>query len=245
MSSMTLKWRGRFRFLRHAWSVMAGSRYWLLPILPLGWLVVQKIYLVINEVNYLPEEVQGPLLGAPLTAIGIFLGMRIIAGEIDDRSLEVAYTVPGGPERLWLIKLGAAMLMLISAEILLALGVWLFFTTFPPGALYGALQAATFYLVLSMALGTLFRGEAAGAIVTLGVLGLNGLLTQFGDNQIRISPFYNPYLFTTGNSNQYTSAEEILAWTIQNRAGMALAMAAIAALAFMRANRRETMLEGS
>ncbi|MCH2567093.1 MAG: hypothetical protein MKZ98_00830 [Pseudomonadales bacterium] len=242
---MAQQWRSRFLFLRHAWSVMAGSRYWILPILPLIWLVVQKVYLVINDLNYLPEEVQGPLIAAPLTAIGVFLGMRIIAGEIDDRSLEVAYTVPGGPERLWMIKLSAAMMILISTEILLALGVWLFFTPFPPGALYGALQASTFYLILSMALGTLFRGEAAGAIVTLGILGLNGLITQFGDNQVRISPFFNPYMFTTGNSNQYTSAEEILAWTIQNRAGMLLAMAAIAALAFMRANRRETMLDGT
>ena len=242
---MAQQWRSRFLFLRHAWSVMAGSRYWILPILPLIWLVVQKVYLVINDLNYLPEEVQGPLIAAPLTAIGVFLGMRIIAGEIDDRSLEVAYTVPGGPERLWMIKLSAAMMILISTEILLALGVWLFFTPFPPGALYGDLQASTFYLILSMALGTLFRGEAAGAIVTLGILGLNGLITQCGDNQVRISPFFNPYMFTTGNSNQYTSAEEILAWTIQNRAGMLLAMAAIAALAFMRANRRETMLDGT
>jgi len=38
---------------------------------------------------------------------------------------------------------------------------------------------------------------------------------------------------------------ELFAWTLQNRVGIALAMAAILALAFMRANRREQMLGAS
>ena len=52
--------------------------------------------------------------------------------------------------------------MLVVAEALLATAVWAFFTTFPLGALYGALQAAVFYLVLAMAMATLFRGEGSG-----------------------------------------------------------------------------------
>jgi hypothetical protein len=70
------------------------------------------------------------------------------------------------------------------------------------------------------------------------VLGLNGLITGFGDQQVRISPFWNPAAIENAD------AADLLAWTLQNRIGIVLAMAAILALAFMRANRRERMLGG-
>lgn len=233
-----MRWRPDFELLHHALIMVAGHRYWMLPLLPLLWLVFQAVVILISpEESFTGNEVQGPLLAVPMTALAIFLGMRIIAGEIDDRSLEIAYTVPGGVERLWFTKLAAALVLLIANEALLAAAVFLFFTPFPPGALYGAMQAASFYLILAMAMSTLFRGEAAGAIATAAILALNGLITGFGDNQIRISPFWNPY-----DSDAFPS--ELFAWTLQNRIGMLLAMAAIMALAFMRANRRERMLEG-
>jgi ABC-type transport system involved in multi-copper enzyme maturation permease subunit len=235
-------------FLRHALIVVAGHRYWMLPLLPLLWLVFRAVVLLLNpEEGFTGAEAQGPLLAVPLTALAIFFGMRIIAGEIDDRSLEIAYTVPGGVERLWFAKLAAAFLLLLTSEALLAGAVFFFFTPFPPGALYGALQAACFYMILAMSLSTLFRGEAAGAIATAAILGLNGLITDFGDNQIRISPFWNPYALednATASASNWTGPSELLAWTLQNRIGMLLAMAAILALSFMRANRRERMLGG-
>ena len=234
-----MKWRPDPEFLRHALVMVAGHRYWVLPLLPLLWLVFQAVVIYLNpEESLSGNEVQGPLLAVPMTALAIFFGMRIIAGEIDDGSLEIAYTVPGGVERLLVIKLAAAFLLLLASEVLLAAVVYLFFTPFPPGALYGALQAASFYLILAMAMSTLFRGEAAGAIATVAILALNGLITGFGDNQVRISPFWNPY-----DSEAFST--ELFAWTLQNRIGMLLAMAAITALAFMRANRRERMLAGS
>lgn len=233
-----MRWRPDFELLRHALIMVAGHRYWVLPLLPLLWLLFQAVVILINpEESFTGNEVQGPLLAVPMTALAIFLGIRIIAGEIDDRSLEIAYTVPGGVERLWFTKLAAALVLLIANEVVLAAAVFLFFTPFPPGALYGAMQAASFYLILAMAMSTLFRGEAAGAIATAAILALNGLITGFGDNQIRISPFWNPY-----DSDAFPS--ELFAWTLQNRIGMLLAMAAIMALAFMRANRREHMLAG-
>jgi hypothetical protein len=79
-------------------------------------------------------------------------------------------------------------------------------------------------------------------------LGINGFITGFGENQLRISPFYNPYVLADLSANQaseYTSQEELFAWTLQNRIGILLANLAILGLAFMRANRRETMLQGS
>ena len=98
------------------------------------------------------------------------------------------------------------------------------------------MQAAIFYLVLSMGLATLFRSEAAGAMAVAAVLGFNGLISGFGEQQVRISPFWNPY------ADPDADAIELFAWTLQNRVGIALAVAAILALAFMRANRRERML---
>ncbi len=245
-----MNWRFDIEFLRHALLVVAGRRYWLLPFLPLLWLAFRGLIIFNNPTQAIAgSSVQGHLIGVALVPLAIYLGMRIIAGEIDDRSLEIAYTVPGGCERLWCAKLIAAFLLLIFSESLLAIVVYLFFTPFPPGALYGALQGATFYMILAMAMGTLFRGEAAGAIATLPILWLNGVITDFGDNQIRFSPFFNPYFVadpgdTSGRALGFTSPTELLAWTIQNRIGMVLLMAAILALAFLRSNRRERMLDG-
>ena len=100
-------------------------------------------------------------MGIPMAALAIILGLRIIAGEMDGRSLEIAYTVPGGCQRVWWAKLAAAALILVSAEILLALVTYFLFTKYPLVAAYGALQGAVFYLVLAMALATLFRSEVA------------------------------------------------------------------------------------
>ncbi|MXY51128.1 MAG: hypothetical protein F4Y86_01160 [Gammaproteobacteria bacterium] len=52
-----------------------------------------------------------------------------------------------------------------------------------------------------------------------------------------ISPMWNP-------DAQSQDPTELLARTLQNRVGVALAIAAILALAFMRAGRRERMLGG-
>jgi hypothetical protein len=98
------------------------------------------------------------------------------------------------------------------------------------------MQAAVFYLVLSMGMATLFRSETAGAMSIAAILGFNGLISGFGDNQVRISPFWNPYALENADPT------ELFAWTLQNRIGVVLATAAVLALAFMRANRRERML---
>ena len=246
-----MTWRADPGFLRHALIVVAGHYYWLLPLAPLLWLIFHGIRIFVDPANAIAaSSVQGQLIGVPLTALAVFLGIRIIAGEIEDRSLEIAYTVPGGCERLWFAKLTAAILLLLVSEALLALVVMFFFTPFPPGALYGAMQAACFYMILAMALGALFRGEASGAIATVVVLALNGFITDFGNNQLRFTPFFNPWLLADasnfGNTRQggFTSPDELLAWTIQNRIGMLLLMAALLALAFLRSNRRERMLDG-
>tara|TARA_B100000809_G_scaffold128302_1_gene126438 strand:+ start:6772 stop:7467 length:696 start_codon:yes stop_codon:yes gene_type:complete len=227
--------RPDFYLLRLVLVMMAGRRYWLLPLLPLAWLVFLQLELF-SFFNVSPEAVQGLVLGVPMSLLGIFLGIRVIAGEIEDRSLELAYTVPGGSERLWRIKLIAAVTMLLVMEATLALVTVTLITGFPLGALYGAFQAACFYLVLSLSLATLFRSQIGGGVFTVILLGINGALTGFGNVQLRGSPFFNPYVIVGADS------ADVLAWTVQNRVGMLLLMAGILSLAFMRANRRERML---
>tara|TARA_B100002049_G_scaffold234373_1_gene216705 strand:+ start:402 stop:1097 length:696 start_codon:yes stop_codon:yes gene_type:complete len=227
--------RPDFYLLRLVLVMMVGRRFWLLPLLPLGWLVFLQLD-VFSFFNMSPEAVQGLVLGVPMALLGIFLGIRVIAGEIDDRSLELAYTVPGGSERLWRIKLIAAVTMLLVMEATLALVTVTWITGFPLGALYGAFQAGCFYLVLSLSLATLFRSQIGGGVFTVILLGINGVLTGFGNAQLRGSPFFNPYVIVGADST------DVLAWTVQNRIGMLLLMAGILSLAFMRANRRERML---
>ena len=241
MNAHVGKVRGALALFRLAALSIVGHRFWLLPLLPLVWLgaLAGMTSIGMSQGSFDPADAQGALIGLPLAVLGIFLGLRIIAGEIDGRSLEIAYTVPGGCERVWWAKLAGAAMMLLVAEALLAVPTWIFFTgPFPLHVLYGAMQPAVFYLVLAMAMATLFRSEVAGAMATVAVLGFNGLITGFGDQQIRISPFFNPLAAESSDPAQ------ILAWTVQNRIGVALVIAGIMALAFMRANRRERMLAG-
>jgi ABC-type transport system involved in multi-copper enzyme maturation permease subunit len=220
--------------------LLAGRRYWIPPLLPLAWLAFQAVLLVTGarEEAFVAEAAQGTLIGAPLSVLGMLLGSRVIAGELDARRVEVAYTVPGGAHRVWLSKLLAGWSMLVAGEVLLASVVWAFFTAYPLSALVGALQAATFYMVLAMGLAALMKSEVAGAMTSATVLVANGVLTGFGENQLRLSPFWNPGMLRD------TDPSLVFAWTLQNRVGFALLIAGLVSLAFSHAERREKMLSG-
>ena len=226
--------------LRLSAVLLAGRRYWLLPLLPLLWLGVQAILLLAGAATgFERDAAQNTLIGMPVAVLAVFLGGRIITGELDQRSLEIAYTVPGGAHRVWLGKLAAAGLLLLASLALMASVTFAFFTDFPVfQSLYGAAQGVTFYLAAAMGFATIFRSEVAGALTTTGLLGLNGLITGFGENPLRISPFWNPL------SVDRADADQMLAMSVQNRIGIALAIVAIVALTFARAERREKMLGG-
>ena len=216
--------------------LVAGPRHWLLPLAPLAWLAVQAGLLFAGRAAFEPAAAQNTLIGLPLAVLATLLGGRIIAGELDQRTLEIAYTVPGGAHRVWLGKLAAAGLMLLASLSLTAALTFTFFTPFPiVSTVYGAGQGAAFHLVVAMGFATLFRSEAAGAMATLGVLALNLRTATVGS---RISPYWNPLTV------QGADADQLLAMAVQNRIGMAFVIAAIVALSFARAERRETMLGG-
>jgi hypothetical protein len=215
-----------------------GRRMWLAPVLALGWPAYNALSLLVGwrDARFAAADAQNYLIGLPLIVLAIGLGVGIIAGEIEQRTLEVTYTVPGGARRVWLAKLLAAALPLLAAGALLAVITAAFFTSYPLLALYGAVQGAAFYLVLAMGLGALLKSELTAVLLAAIVLFLNGLVSGFGEVQRRWSPLFNPLAVPESNSS------ELVAWTIQNRIGVALLILALIALSCVRADRREQLL---
>ena len=224
------------RLLHLSARTIAGRWYWVWPLVTILWPAQWVLWLSLGWAeDFTPASAQIWGIGIPLLVLGFAFGVQVIAGEIDRRTLEITYTVPGGTHRVWLHKLAAAMLMLLAAEVILALGTWIFLTEFPIGALYGALQGAVFYMVLAMAFSALARSEAAGALLTAVVL---ALFTMTPLVVTRVNPFFNPENFDR------LEPAELLARIVQNRIGVALAIIAITALAFARAEQRESILSG-
>ena len=237
MSGRLRRVGAQFELFRLAGLAIAGHWVWLLIFLPLLWLVARALETLIGPTTpFDPVHAQVGLIGIPMAILAVILGLRIIAGEMDGRSLEIAYTVPGGCQRVWWAKLAASVLILVAAEALLALVTYFLFTKFPFVALYGALQGAIFYLALSMAFAALFRSEVAGAMATAAVLVFDLLI--LGNSGIRASPFWNPLAV----ENPDPAVLQVM--TMDNRIGIPIAIALIIGLAFMRANRRERMLGG-
>lgn len=237
MSRRQTRIRDRLRAGVLAGRLLAGRRFWLVALVPLLWPAFHAFMLLVGgrDEAFERADAQNFLIGLPLTVLAIFVGVRVIAGELDARRLEIAYTVPGGSQRVWLGKLLAGWTILLASEALLGIFTFAFLTSYPPAALYGALQAATFYLVLAMGLAALFKSEITGAMVAVAVLVVSTPLTG-----TRLSPFWNP--LSQGDAG--VEAVQLLAWALQNRIGFLLAIVALAALAFTRAERREKMLSG-
>lgn len=230
---------GGLEMYRYAAISLSGKYFYLIllvaPIWVLGLFLLEYVGLVDG---FNGGHAQVTLIGIPLVFIGVFLGLRIIASEISGRSLEIVYTVPGGCERVWWVKLLAAVLILLPVEILLGIGVWFFITKYPLLALQGALQGALFAMVLAMGMSALFRSEIGGAVATALVLVFFAFVSGFGNVQRVYSPFYNPFSLFDADP------ETLLAATMQNRIGYFLLTLSILGLAFMRSNRREKLLSG-
>lgn len=227
--------RDSVRLIHHSARTVAGRRFWLAPLLPPIWIAIQyfRVWIGWRETSYDIVDAQNVLIGFPLAVLAIGLGVRIIAGEIDRRTLEIAYTVPGGAHRIWLAKLTAATLILVVTELLLGLATYQFCTEYPISALYGALQGAIFFMVLAMGIAALFKSESAGAMVTIGLFLFAWLLQGQ-----RVSPFFNAELLPD------LDVATRVARLVQNRIGYLLATAGLLLLSFGRAEQRERMLGG-
>lgn len=232
MQSLTL-WRDRVQLLLLALKQQFGRRFWLSPLLLLPWPIYKVIaFLESGQLVFTAKDAQNELIGLPLYIYAIGLGVGLVAREIEGRTLEVSYSISGGCQRLWWLKLGAATLLIVMASLLLALLSGLLFTSFPPEVLLRVWQGATFFLVLAMGCGALLRSELAAALVAGGVL--LTLFTRFEDKTW--SPIFNPLLL---DNAQYIDLTPAL---VQNHVGTWLLIGLLLALTFHRAEQRETLL---
>jgi hypothetical protein len=238
MRATLIRIRNFLSLARLALRLQLGRRFWIAPLLTLAWPAWQAVRLLIGwrGRSFEAVDAQNTLIGIPLIVIAIGIGVRVIAGEVEQRTLEVTYTVPGGARRVWIAKLVSAALPILIAEVMLAAVTVAFFTSYPLAALYGALQGAAFYLVAAMGLGALFRSEITAALVTSLLFAFNGFATGFGELSTRWSPLFNPLAARGANP------VDVFAWTVQNRLGVALLVLALIALACARAERREQLL---
>src|SRR5215207_5653087 len=96
--------------LRLSLRLQLGRMLWLVPALALPWPLYHGLTVMAGwrELPFDAADVQNGLIGIPLAVLAIGLGVRVVADEIEQRTLEVAYTVPGGARRVWIAKLGAA-----------------------------------------------------------------------------------------------------------------------------------------
>ena len=227
---------GWLSLLRHAAVANAGHFFWLIPIIvPLLWLGVHELLMFFNIMNNVGvTDIQNRLLGFPLVVVAIVLGLRIVAGEINARTIEIVYTVPGGASRVWTSKLLAAAAILLVSEVVIAVYLWVRITPFPIEVMYGAFQSAVFFLVVAMGFSALFRSEVSGAIVSCALLFICWVMP--GSAITVFSPFFNPY------SESLPVATNILVATLRNRIGFAIVIAILLWLAFLRGERREKLL---
>lgn len=230
---------GGLAMYRYAAISLAGKYFYLVLLVAPIWVFALWVIEYFGVVDAFHRgHAQVTLIGIPLVFVGIFLGLRVIASEISGRSLEIVYTVPGGSERVWWVKLLAAVLVLLPLELLLAVGVWVFVTEYSLLALQGALQGALFFMVLAMGMSALFKSEIGGAVGTVLILAFFTITSGFGNIQRVYSPFYNPFAIFNADP------AELIAATVQNRVAYLLVTLAILGLAFMRSNRREKLLSG-
>jgi hypothetical protein len=229
---MLVKLKTYLSLMIYSGRLMAGKRFWIAIFLPLVWPVLQLLFIAIGwrdgKVNPVDAHM---LMSLPLTIVAMGLGLRIIAGEIDSRTLEIAYTVPGGCHRVWLAKLATCFCLLLAGDVLLAVFTMVFLTSVSIDTFYGVLQASMFYLVMGMGLSAFFRSEITGAMATIVVYAISIMASS-----ARISPFFNPLALDKAEKAQ------AVAQIVQNRILFVILIVVISLLTFLRVERREKML---
>jgi ABC-type transport system involved in multi-copper enzyme maturation permease subunit len=217
-----------------------GKRFWAYALMPLVWPIFLSVFEAIGLGDLdtpTPGMAQNLFIGVPVYFLAIAIGMQIISSEIEARTLEVCYTVPGGAKRIWLSKLAAALVILVAAILLNALFCRIVFTSFPPAALYRVLQGALFFLTLSMGAGAMFRNKMTAGLASVVAMFFTGAFTGFGEIHPRYTPLFNPLGLA-----QTMSSEDLLYYLLQNHLGFAMIIVTFVVLTFSRVERRELML---
>jgi ABC-type transport system involved in multi-copper enzyme maturation permease subunit len=210
-----------------------GHRFWMIPFSVLIWPLLQACLALVGwkQGGFDPIDAQNRLMGYPLYLMSIGIGSALIAGEIEKRTLEVSFTLPGGSAKIWVNKLIAVTFLIITAELILALCASLFFTSITGGMLIRVLQGAIFYLVLAMAAGALFKNSLIASIAVSFILLANSYFID-----VPWSPIFNPLIL----NNLETS--ELMQLMVQNHFIVIMAVTILALLTFLRAEQREALL---
>lgn len=232
--------RGWTRLVALALRSVAGRRFWIWPLLPAILPLIFALIAGLGGAAVSETQVIRLPLGIPVAVLAIALGVRVIGAEVDARTLEIAYTVPGGAHRVWLARLVAAALLIFASELLAAFVVYVFLTDFSSGLLYGIYQGAIFHLVLAAWLGALLRGTITAAMISAPLLAVSVIVGGQFPSVGRFSPLFNHVEWVGGSLDPSV----LLASLVQNRIGYVLAIAGVTLLAFGRAERREKMLSG-
>jgi len=232
--------------LRYALIMQFGRRFWLVACLPLMWLVLQQLLLWAGwHESFTADMVQNSLIGFPLYCFAIACGVRVVAADIEQRTLEVALSASGGAWQIWTVKTLAATLLMGCSLLIMSLACWLLFTTFlstsflstafPWGALIGVGKALLFFLILSVYVGSRIKSELPALVIMLGVLAF-GLAQsdQFW------SPLFNP--LNTSMIEQY-STYQIATWTQRNHVLCATLLALIVWLLHSRSEHSEQLIK--
>jgi len=227
--------------LRYALIMQFGRRFWLVACLPLMWLLLQQLLLWAGwHENFTADMVQNSLIGFPLYCFAIACGVRVVAADIEQRTLEVALSASGGAWQIWTVKTLAAALLLGCSLLIMSLACWLLFsnfssTEFPGLALIGVGKALLFFLILSVYMGSRIKSELPALVIMLGLLAF-GLAQsdQFW------SPLFNP--LNTSINEQY-STYQIATWTQRNHVLCATLLALIVWLLHSRSEHSEQLIK--
>lgn len=227
--------------LRYALIMQFGRRIWLVACLPFMWLVLQQLLLWAGwHENFTADMVQNSLIGFPLYCFAIACGVRVVAADIEHRTLEVALSASGGAWQIWTVKTLAAALLLGCSLLIMSLACWLLLsnfssTEFPWIALIGVSKALLFFLIMSVYVGSRIKSELPALAIMLGVLAL-GLAQsdQFW------SPLFNP--LNTNMLEQY-STYQIATWTQRNHVLCATLLALIVWLLHSRSEHSEQLIK--
>ncbi|GAB4373971.1 MAG: hypothetical protein Kow0062_11470 [Acidobacteriota bacterium] len=223
----------RVRLVRLAAVGVAGRRALLVASLPALWPALLKVFSLLGD-GGAPgaPAVAGWVLGLPCGVLAVALGCRLVASEVDQRTLEVVYTVPGGARRVWLARFAAGAALVLLGELAAALAAFLMLVDVTAFDLLSSWIGALFLLAVSMLAGALFRSVITGALAAAPVLVLSVLI----GGTVRVAPF-----FSVASLAEYDPAD-VAAWAFQSRAGFLLATALLVAMAISRAENREAML---
>ncbi|MFQ5753998.1 MAG: hypothetical protein ACE5HI_18580 [bacterium] len=139
------------------------------------------------------EDILPWLLQFPLSILAVYLNMQLIAGEKENRTLEVMFTTAGSRYKVWLLRVTTLNLLLL----LIAFGLSgvAFFTIADIAVIGTALHGfiPTFFVgSMTLYFSVRFRSGFAAGMISAGLL---ILILMFSEafNETRYFLYFNPY----------------------------------------------------